>query len=301
MSHRRCIVCDGEGPFALLFQQGPYRMVRCPRCRLVFQDPQPGDDVLAGSYYHDAEFTKALLGPLREITLARAREKLPLLRRVGALRPGMRMLDVGCSSGAWLEVGAAEGLRGTGVEIGEATSQAARQRGLEVLTGTLADVAPALSERRFDLITFWDVLEHLPDPRRELRLAADLLAPNGLVAATFPNVEGLYPRLTYRLFARRAGVWEYPELPVHLYDFSPATASRLLDNEGYDTAAVVTFATPFEFYRETTLSPERLGPGRRSLALRLGFDALRRAVYPLAALCRRGNAMFAAGRLRSRG
>jgi 2-polyprenyl-3-methyl-5-hydroxy-6-metoxy-1,4-benzoquinol methylase len=291
---RRCLICDSAEPFRFVFSKGDYRLVRCDRCNLVFQDPQPSDEVLAHSYYHDPDFSEALLGPLREITLERARDKLPLLRGIGAARPGLRVLDVGCSSGAWLEVAASEGMKATGVELGEATAEGARRRGLDVRTGTLDEAFPEDSEERFDVITFWDVLEHLRDPRRELTLAAHLLAPGGLVAATFPNVEGWYPRVTYRLLAKRTGVWEYPELPVHMYDFAPGTARRLLERSGYRLVDLKTLATPFQFYRETSLSPDQMGRGRRARVLRWSFEALRLAVYPLAGLLGRGNAMFVA-------
>jgi len=296
----RCIVCDRSGPFAPLFEQGDHRLVRCPGCRLVFQHPQPAADVLAAAYYHDPGFTQALFGPLREITLERARDKLGPLRRAGALRAGARTLDVGASSGAWLEVAAEHGMQAVSVELGAATAGAARERGLDVQTGTLQQALSGLEGERFDLITFWDVLEHLPDPRHELAIAARLLAPGGVVAATFPNVEGWYPRLTYHLLARATGVWEHPELPVHLYDFAPSTARRLLERCGYSQHALETSATPFEFFRETSLSPARLGSGRRARALRLAFEALRVPVYPLARLADRGNAMFIAGRHRAR-
>jgi SAM-dependent methyltransferase len=266
-------------------------MVRC-RCGLVFQDPQPDAEALMSSYYHDQEFSDALLGELRTITLRNARQKLARLRAAGALTPGIRVLDVGASSGAWLEVAADAGMRATGVELGEATAKSARARGLDVRTGTLEQALPGLGGERFDLITFWDVLEHLRDPRHELDLAQRLLAPGGRVAATFPNVEGLYPRLTYRLLARRTGVWEYPELPVHLYDFAPRTARRLFERLGYAVERVSTFATPYGFYRTTSLSPERTGPGWRGRGLRAAFAALHLGAYPLARAADRGNAQF---------
>jgi SAM-dependent methyltransferase len=295
---RPCIICEHPGPFAFVFGFTGYswRMVRCPECRLVFQDPQPDDEVLAGGYYQDPNFSRLLLGPLRDVTLERARDKLALLRAAGAARPGLRALDVGCSSGAFLEVAAAEGFVATGVELGETTAQDARRRGLDVRTGTLAQTFPDGVEERFDLITFWDVLEHLRDPRQELATAARLLAPGGVVAATFPNVEGLYPRVTYRLLATRTGAWEYPELPLHLYDFAPRTARRLFERTGYEVFALTTSATPFQFYRETSLSLPRLGGGMRARALRLCFEALKLAVYPAARRYDRGNAMFIAAR-----
>lgn len=295
MAERTCIVCGSPPPFAAVYARDGFTLVRCPGCGLVFQDPQPGPDLLERAYYHDAEFARALMGELRQTTLERAREKLAHLRATGAIAPGMRVLDVGASSGAWLEVAAAAGLEAVGVELGEATAAGARARGLDVRTGTLEQAVAApggLAGQRFDLITFWDVLEHVPDPRQELRLAHGLLAPGGRVAATFPNVEGLYPRLTYRLLARRTGVWEYPELPVHLYDFSPRTARRLLESLAYEVDAVRTFATPYSFYRATSLSPQRTGPGRRRAVLRAAFGTLHAVAYPVARLTDRGNAQF---------
>jgi SAM-dependent methyltransferase len=266
-------------------------MVRC-RCGLVFQDPQPDDETLMNSYYHDQGFSDSLLGELRTITLRNAREKLARLRVADALAPGIRVLDVGASSGAWLEVAQDAGMQATGVELGEATAASARGRGLDVRTGTLEQALPGLEGERFDLITFWDVLEHLRDPRHELALAQRLLVPGGRVAASFPNVEGLYPRLTYRLLARRTGVWEYPELPVHLYDFAPRTARRLLERLGYAVDRIKSFGTPYGFYRSTSLSPERTGPGLRGRALRAAFEALHLTAYPIARLTDRGNALF---------
>ncbi|MDQ2650608.1 MAG: class I SAM-dependent methyltransferase [Actinomycetota bacterium] len=295
---RACLVCGSTGPFELTYAIGDYRLVRCRACTLLFQDPPPSPAALASAYYEDAAFADALMTDLREITLANARQKVELLRRSGTLpESGSTVLDVGASSGAWLETAAAERLVGTGVELGASTAAAARGRGLDVRTGTLADALPGLGDQRFDLITFWDVLEHLPDPRHELGLARSLLAPGGTIAMTFPNADGLYPRLTHRLFARRTGIWEYPELPVHLYDFSPTTARQLLESSGLDVVGMRTFATPYGFYRSTTLSPDRLGPGWRSRLLRVSFDVTHRVAYPLARLLDRGNSMFVAARI----
>ena len=295
MAARRCIACDASGPFPVLFERFGYTVVRCD-CGLAFQDPQPSADVLADSYYQDEGFARALLGELRETTLDSARRKLELLRDAGAWRPGIRVLDVGASSGAWLEVGAAAGADAVGVELGESTAAAARDRGLDVRTGTLAGVLDGLAGERFDLITFWDVLEHLPDPRHELELSRSLLAPGGRVAATYPNVDGLYPTLTYRLLARRTGIWEHPELPVHLFDLSPRSSRLLLERQGYDIERIRTFAIPFEHLRTTVLAPGRTGAGWRGRTLRAAFAAIHLAAYPVAKITDRGNAMFVLAR-----
>ncbi len=286
---RACIACDSRGPWQPVFERWGYQLVRCPGCGLVFQDPQPSFEQLMTGYYDEDDFARALLSELRAETLRTAHQKLRLLRPAGIRAEGLRVLDVGASAGAWLEVAAEAGAEeAVGVEPGRAASAGARERGLDVRTGRLEDVLDGLGGREFDLITFWDVLEHLADPRHELALARGLLAQGGSIAATFPNVAGLYPQLTYRRLTPRTGLWEYPELPVHLYDFAPGTARAVFGRGGLAVDRIDTYATPYSFYRTTTLSPERV-PSRKH---RAAFGALRAVVYPLARVLGRGNAMF---------
>jgi SAM-dependent methyltransferase len=292
------VVCDTPPPFEFVFRPAgfPSSLVRCSGCGLVFQDPQPTDEVLAASYYHDPEFSRALMSEYRETSTARARHNLALLEAADAAQPGWRVLDVGCSSGAFLEAGAQAGMVLTGLEIGTATVDLARARGLDVRAETLGEALSSIGGERFDLVTFWDVLEHTRDPRRELELAARVLKRGGTVAATFPNIEGLYPQATYRILARRAGVWEYPELPLHLFDFAPTTARGLFESAGYAVASLRTHPVPFAFYRATSLSRQQLGSGKRGLALRLAFEALHVVFYPAAKLMGRQNALFLTAR-----
>lgn len=293
---RFCAVCDAPGPFDAIYELGGFTLVRCPRCGLAFQDPQPTFGEMDDVYYFSEDFARRLETDLRTVTFDSARAKLPLLLEAGAA-PGGSALDVGCSSGAWLEVARDAGWDPIGVEIGGALAAAARAKGFEVHEGTLEEAAVGpLWDRRFSLITFWDVLEHLPDPRSALQAAAKLLEPDGAVALTFPNVDGWYPRATHRLIARRTGVWEYAELPVHLFDFSPSTAAALLRRVGLSVAHARTMGVPFSFYRTITLPPQLAAKGRAAGPLRLAFEALRVLIYPAARVFDRGNAQFVLGR-----
>jgi SAM-dependent methyltransferase len=293
---RTCIVCEGHGPFIPTYARDGFTLVRCPGCGLVFQDPQPTDADLETTYYHDEEWTRMVLGPLREKLLERARQQLGFLDDAGVTPDGGALLDVGCSSGTFMELAAQAGWNTVGVELGETTAQAARDRGLDVRTGTLAAVADQFEAGSFSLVTFWDVLEHLRDPREELALARRLLAPGGILAATMPNVAGLYPQTTLRLIARPTGAWEYPELPVHLYDFAPRTTELLLRRNGFAGVRVRTYPTPFWYYRWTSLSLGALGGRFRGRALRAAFEALRGLLYPAARLTNRQNAQFVVAR-----
>jgi hypothetical protein len=123
-------------------------------------------------------------------------------------------------------------------------------------------------------------------------LARELLPSGGVIAATMPNVSGLYPKYTYRFIARPTGRWEYPELPVHLNDCDPGTITRLLIGAGYRDAHMQTFATPFWHYRQTSLSVGALGGRVRGRVLRGAFELLHVVLYPMARLSGRQNLQF---------
>lgn len=293
ISGRLCVVCGGSGPFVGLYTRDGFTLVRCPGCGLVFQDPQPSDADLQRTYYHDTEWTRAQqIEPMRTKLIDRAHWQVQSLEQAGIHAHGQRLLDVGCAAGTFLTIAQQAGWQATGVELGEATALAARSRGLDVRTGTLRDAFAQLEPGSFDLVTFWDVLEHVRDPRDELKLARELLRPGGMIAATMPNVSGLYPQATYRLIARRTGRWEYPELPVHLHDFDPRTVTRLLVDSGYHDVRVRTFATPFWYYRATSLATGALGGRLRGRVLRGAFEVLHMVLYPVARLSGRQNSQF---------
>jgi SAM-dependent methyltransferase len=289
---RSCLVCGAGGPFRDLYTRDGFTLVRCPRCSLVFQDPQPTDEQLAQTYYHDPEWTRTQLGSMRALLTDRADAQLEFLDRAGVGPGGRQLLDVGCAAGRFMEVASRAGWRTTGVELGESTAQAARSQGLDVHTGTLRDAFSVLEPGSFELVTFWDVLEHVRDPREELAMARELLGAGGMIAATMPNVSGLYPQSTYRLIARPTGRWEYPELPVHLFDFDPRTITRLMIDSGYRDVHVKTFPTPFSYYRATALSVGALGGRVRGRMLRVAFEALHAVLYPAARLTGRENSQF---------
>lgn len=291
-----CLVCRAPGPYAPVFDRDGHHLVRCPQCRLVFQDPQASDASLEETYYHAESWTAELLGPLEELTLERARQQLARMRAFGVV-PGGRLLDIGASSGSWLRIAEEAGWQGVGVELGATTAEAARGRGLDVRTGTLDAIAPTLEAGSFDAVTFWDVLEHLRDPRVELGIARDLLRPGGTLAAAMPNVEGWFPRASRRLLASWSGHWEYPELPVHLYDFSPRTMERLLVSLGFVDVRTTTYETPWWYYQRTSIALGRVGHGRRGRLIRAAYEALHAPLYPLARLADAGNSFFVTARV----
>src|ERR1700730_635287 len=103
--------------------------------------------------------------------------------------------------------------------------QAARSLGPDrVHNGDL--IAAQLPSKKFDAITFWDSLEHLPNPRAVLQEAKRLLRPGGIVLIGLPNFGGYQ--------ARHFGEdWFALSLPHHLCHFTRESLTSLLENCGF--------------------------------------------------------------------
>ena len=192
-------------------------IVRCLGCGLVRQSPQPQPADLVRAYREVADERYEEEASGRVETFGRA------LRDLARHEPTGRLLDVGCHTGIFLEVARRAGWEACGVEPSRWSADRARARGLQVVDGTLA--AAELPEGSFDVVTMWDVVEHLADPLAELRRARRLLRPGGLLALSTMNVEAWFPRL----LGRR---WPW-YMQMHLYYFTPRTLGRMLERAGF--------------------------------------------------------------------
>jgi len=106
-----------------------------------------------------------------------------------------RLLDVGCALGFFVEAASRRGWAAEGLDISEhATSYAREVLGVEARTGTLhtAGYEPGT----FDVITAWDVIEHVPDPVAELRYMRTLLREGGLLVLSTPDIGSRVAKLT---------------------------------------------------------------------------------------------------------
>jgi len=139
-----------------------------------------------------------------------------------------RLLDVGCGSGAFLLEARRRGYDVTGVELDGKSAAAARAAGLPDIRHAALDHLAAQAARsgeRFDIITFWEVLEHQTDPRAFVRQAKSLLAPGGVLVGSVPNRE--------RLMADRDRANDdYDHPPHHWLWFSPSALAALFAAEG---------------------------------------------------------------------
>jgi len=257
-----CSLCGGPELRPLFCKRG-YELVRCTGCELVFVSNPPEPDRVE-ALYTDAAYHGELLDP-RHPVFARmkkiARQHVRMLKRTVAEPQGVRLLDIGCSSGLFLAEARAVGFTVSGAELSPDTAAFARSHfGLDVHAGDWRTAGYA--DASFDVITLFDVIEHLADPLAELRAIRRLLKPGGILLQSTPDIDGLFPRLSYRL-AHRLGYWPHPEPPHHLFQFSRKTLTRMTIKAGYEVARAdqtrigldYSFGTP----QSWRLSPKLLG------------------------------------------
>ncbi|MBN1348785.1 class I SAM-dependent methyltransferase [candidate division KSB1 bacterium] len=133
-----------------------------------------------------------------------------------------RLLDVGCAAGFFLNVARQRGWEVAGLELSaDAAAYAKAHFDLDISIGSFETASlPAAS---FDVITAWDVIEHLLDPLAFVENAARLLKNNGLMVLGTPNIGSL----AYKFRKIR---WIQLKPPEHVCYYNPETLKRLLKN-----------------------------------------------------------------------
>ncbi len=198
---------------------GTQRLVRCHRCEFVYENPRCKEEIIRDAYTSSPNdsFDDQHHFRVRNFqkTFERIRRRLPKGR--------LSILDVGTAGGAFLEAMSGLGHQTLGIEANHFLAEKTRGRGLDVIQGTIEEVA--LPEASFDVICFWDVLEHLARPKEVLKRVQPLLKVGGSLLISFPNHGTWQARVAGKHF-----LW----IPSgHLHHFNARHLTQLLQDVGY--------------------------------------------------------------------
>jgi 2-polyprenyl-3-methyl-5-hydroxy-6-metoxy-1,4-benzoquinol methylase len=232
----RCPMC-GFDHYRVAFAEPPWSVRRCERCGLGWVSPRLDEQALQEIYKSD-NYWRSRSPKTQGYTDYRGDERLYIdtfrrrLRFVLKEGPrGGRALDVGCAAGFCMEAMRELGFETYGLEVSETIASHARERfGFDTIyIGTLQS-AP-YPKGHFDLITMWDVVEHVPDPVALLVKARELLAPGGLLVIETQDIDSH--------FARALGPrWHHYKHEEHIYHFNPDTVRTLLANAGFQVTGL---------------------------------------------------------------
>lgn len=197
------------------------QIVECRRCGHVYANPRWTPEELLQAYGDVEDETYLDEREGRELTFAR---HLAALEKITGPANGRSLLDIGAYIGVFVEAALAAGWDAVGVEPSTWAAGVGRARGLPIVEGT--QHAPALDGRQFDVITMWDVIEHVADPTGELAAAYQKLKPGGTIAVHTMDIDSHAARLL-----RTRWPWL---MDMHIHYFSQASLSALLARLGYE-------------------------------------------------------------------
>jgi 2-polyprenyl-3-methyl-5-hydroxy-6-metoxy-1,4-benzoquinol methylase len=215
-----CPVCKG-GRFTELFVKGDERFVRCDDCSLVLINPRPAAQRISATY--DDAYTAAYIRKAKK-KINRCRRWIRRIKR-RYVHHG-KWLDVGCSAGFVVYAANEAGFDGYGVEIEAAA--------VKYGTGTLGLrnlVCGLLEEQdygsgKFDVITLYDVIEHIPDLAGMMTELHRILAPRGIIEVRTPNV-------SHWTVPKDLSRWKEVKPSEHLYYFDFKTLVKLFNRYGF--------------------------------------------------------------------
>lgn len=255
-----CYIC-GANKSRSLCEIPTGTIVRCLECDTVYRAA-----VITGAEYGQLYQSEATMQTpfylANKLAVDPKVEPMPTfargLRRIGELRAPGRLLDLGCSYGAFMVLAESTGWNTSGVELSESTAKFAREeRHLDVFTGTVEQAA--YPDGHFDVITLWDVIEHFDDPAATLAEINRIMAPGGLLFVFTINQKSLLTAVGHLLYQLSLKRWKH--LMALFYDihhnffFSPRTITRFLKKSGFEVEDIQFGAANVRRWRTVPISP----------------------------------------------
>jgi SAM-dependent methyltransferase len=218
MISRACRACRKTTTQALLYRTKGCDIWQCEDCGLGRTEPSDFDP---RAYYTGGYFAGQCSDGYSDYRAAE-----PVLRRefarsvefVRGLCNGKKLLDLGCAYGFFLKE-AERCFEVSGIELAEEAAQYCRRSGLNVLSG-VADEENMRRVGHVDIITLFDVIEHLSDPYETLALCERHLKPGGILVITTGDFASPVARLT-------GSKWRLMTPPQHLWFFTKKSIHRI--------------------------------------------------------------------------
>ena len=176
-----CPACGARPRDAVIERYGRYKLFGCGACGLQFWEPREMPDARWYEQMYGGRDEKLLpLEPGHKYFLADS-----LAPRSGEL------LDIGCGTGNLLAAARDAGYEVTGIELDRNAARFAKEQlDLQnILPLTISEFAEQHAEERFDVVTFFEVLEHQAAPLEFLQRVRACVKPGGMIALSIPNRE----------------------------------------------------------------------------------------------------------------
>lgn len=209
-----------------------YVLLRCPRCGQLIKQ-------ITEDYYNrsmeDFNIPNGTYPVGKDVKRSHMRYLKHLKKIKAVSRPNigsaLKLLDVGCSSGSFLHFAKKIGYEVTGIEPAPLATATARRKGLDVKQGFLEN--SIFSHNYFDVITLFEVIEHVKDPVNLLGECHRILKNSGILAIGTGNTDSWTVGFL-------KGEWDYFEGPGHISFFNPISMLTLASQTGFNLISLTT-------------------------------------------------------------
>jgi SAM-dependent methyltransferase len=226
LSPRGCKVCDGHR-IRLYCRKASAAYYACDDCLSIFQSCSPRKESMVS--YTEAEYE---IGVYRDYVKARAMKLDHFRRRMRRINSTLsgnsgRLLDIGCACGYFLEVAAECGYDVQGVEFSTQAIKSVREELRPKILHVDVETLSHANAEAYDLVTGFDLIEHLNNPLKFLEQVRGLLKPGGSIAISIPDTSH-FLRWWMRSF------WPHLAPMQHLCLFSAKSLRIALERTGFE-------------------------------------------------------------------
>jgi 2-polyprenyl-3-methyl-5-hydroxy-6-metoxy-1,4-benzoquinol methylase len=246
----RCLVCDQTDSFRYFDRDK--QLFKCHGCGLIFSFPCGHGQYEEMVIRHYTEVDPAL-------RVAQSRQGLyvSFLNKIERRkRKGVALLDIGCGKGYFCELARDRGWQCEGIDIAEPLVEEGRKAfGLDLRCGDITTID--LSNKTFDVITFWNVLEEIEAMPEAVARCSKLLKKSGILYIRTPN--SLFHQISAKMvaFITKVGLHRFvarQSFIFHRFSFSNTVIKKLLKKHGFVKITV-------RNSRPTAGDPYRVGKG----------------------------------------
>ena len=222
-----CFRCGLPGD--VVWRRNDYQMMRCPQCEQQFVSPRSvGFDSIyqAADYFDGMNQTNRVASMFRRVWF---RSRHRAIRRWSNRGAKATLIEIGPSWGEFVQSSVDAGYHVAASEFSESAATVVEQRfGIPVQRGSFT--AQFFLDAGFgnaDVVCFWDVIEHVPDPSMFVAEVHRVCRPGSVVGFSCPDAGTPLARMM-------RSKWHTFKPDEHLWHFNQATIRRLFDEAGFD-------------------------------------------------------------------
>ncbi len=201
------------------------QVVMCKECGFIYINPRIKQNLIIKGYSEGSDETFASQAKGRERTFERSLNKVEKIIQKEHFEKKGKVLDIGTANGSFLYIAKKKGWEVEGLELNRWLCEWAKKNyGITIHSKTLFE--KEYSKESFDLVTLWDVLEHVPDAKKMLEECHRIIKKEGHIVINYPNIGSWIAKIMGRK-------WVFL-LSVHLFYFTDKTMERMLKETGFN-------------------------------------------------------------------